>query len=94
MAYHKYSNTFKLILSILCTFLFLIFMKDVWNKYSNEITRIRIRVRNSREGKKLLPCLTFCPVQGFKVEEYFHGETAMLENSFSWEDVFAEKNNS
>ena len=91
MAYHKYSITFKIIFSVLCTILFLIFMKDVWNKYSSEITRTGIRVRNSREGKKLLPCLTICPVQGFKVKGFFHGETAMLENSFSWEDVFAEK---
>ena len=91
MKLNKYFTLLKIVITIFCTFLFLILMEDVWNKYSSKITRTGIRVQSSREEKKYLPCLTICPAPGFKVKGFFHGETAMLENSFSWEDVFAEK---
>ena len=32
-----------------------------------------------------------CILLGFKVKGFFYGEKAMLENSFSWEDIFGEK---
>ena len=91
MKLNKYFTLLKIVITIFCTFLFLILMEDVWNKYLSKITHTGIRVQSSREEKKYLPCLTICPAPGFKVKGFFHGETAMLENSFSWEDVFAEK---
>ena len=67
-------------------------MKDVWNKYSSEITRTGTRVRySSKAEEKKLPCLTVCPAPGFKVKGFFYQENSSLENSFSFEDVFAEK---
>ena len=92
MTFNKYLSFLSIFFKLICTFLFLLLMKDVWNKYSSEITRTGTRVRySSKAEEKKLPCLTVCPAPGFKVKGFFYQENSSLENSFSFEDVFAEK---
>ena len=92
MAYHKYLTPLKIIFTILCVILFLLLMKDVWNKYSSEITRTGTRVRySSKAEEKKLPCLTVCPAPGFKVKGFFYQQNLVDQNSFSLEDMFSPK---
>ena len=57
----------KVLIVSVCLVLFLAQMKDEWTKFHSKITSINFRFRNDNAKEKLLPCLTFCPVPGFKV---------------------------
>jgi hypothetical protein len=51
---------------VVCLFLFLLLMKDVWNKFASKLTATGVQLRTEQITKKLFPHLTICPWPGFK----------------------------
>lgn len=76
----------KVICVALCTFLFVLLMKSVMDKYYEQTTTTGIRFRN--EESRQLPCVTFCPVEVFKKRGFYYEEKSYLENTFRLEDIF------
>jgi hypothetical protein len=56
----------KTIVVVVCLFLFLILMKDVWNKFESKMTTVGVQSRTEKAMKKKLPLLTICSWPRFK----------------------------
>jgi hypothetical protein len=56
----------KTIVVVVCLFLFLILMKDVWNKFESKMTAVGVQSRTEKTMKKKLPLLTICSWPRFK----------------------------
>ena len=63
----------------LCIALFLCQVIIIWIEFFRKETGISISVKEIEEKGKLLPCLTFCPLPGFKGN---HNPESNLQNYF------------
>jgi hypothetical protein len=79
----------KIVGTIFCVGMFFLLMVDIWNKFTNKMTHTRSRnVYTDQPGKKQLPCLTVCPMAGFKQPGFFFDENSFTENCFKLEEIF------
>ena len=44
-----------------------------------------------QENEKLLPCITVCPVPGFKKKGFYFDEGSFDENAFNLSDIFVDR---
>jgi hypothetical protein len=70
-------NILRCCVYVSCGFLFLILMIDVWEKFDKKITTIGSKFRT--ETSELLPCMTFCPLPGFKSKGFFFTNQSYIE---------------
>ena len=79
----------KVITTLVCILLFLALMKEAWNKFDRKTTNTGSRIRFWKNKNKTLPCMTICPMPGFKKKGFFYSEKLLKENSFSLEEIFS-----
>ena len=71
-----------------CAILFLILMNDVWEKFDKKITTFGSKLRT--ETSDLFPCITFCPLPGFKSKGFFFTNRSYFDNTHDMKDLFAD----
>ena len=78
----------KLTCFALCFALFLVVMKSAWVKYTNKVISSGTRTLFDLDGKKQLPCFTFCVADGFKEFGLHFSKEAFMQQTFDLEDIF------
>ena len=73
---------------ILCLSLFLITMRDVWNKFGNKLSNTGIHFRDDYVTHKKLPAVTICAWPAFKERGFFYNQRLFQSKSFAKEDFF------
>ena len=76
----------KAVVFIMLTHVFINLFSEDLQKFNNKMTTTGIKRRPGES--KPLPCITFCPLQGFKTKGFFYTNQSYLENSFSPEELF------
>ncbi len=84
-------NFIKLFVFTILFVIFIIAMKDVWEKFDSKATTTAIEWTDEGHEKKLLPYLTFCPWPAFRNKELHYSEEGFLKNTFELKDVFDDK---
>ena len=77
---------------VVCFGLFFFLMLDVWVKFNTEMTTMGVRFEDQKEETKFLPCLTFCPLNGFKSRKLNYKNASFTEETFSQEEIFSDVN--
>jgi hypothetical protein len=72
-------NILRCCVYVSCGFLFLILMIDVWEKFDKKITTIGSKFRT--ETSEFLPCMTLCPMPGFKSKGFFFTNQSYIDNT-------------
>jgi hypothetical protein len=83
-----FMNSIKIGLTGACFILFLLLMREGWEKFSHKTAHTGIRFIRNPEESKVLPCVSFCTKEGFKRKGYFSNQSSFLENSYSAEEIF------
>ena len=77
---------------VVCFGLFVFLMLDVWVKFNTEMTTMGVRFEDQKEEHKFLPCLTFCPLNGFKSRQFNYENETFTKETFSEEEIFSDVN--
>ncbi len=81
-------NSLKIVLTGACFILFLLLMREGWEKFSHKTAHTGIRFIRNPEESKVLPCVSFCTKEGFKRKSYFSNQSSFLEKFlFSWRNI-------
>ena len=88
MSSKAFYGIFKIFSFLLCFGLFLFLMLDVWQKYYDGMTNIGSRFDDQDEGKKSLPCVTFCPYSSFKKKGLFFKHEDFIQQTYEKEELF------
>jgi len=76
------------ILSIVfCFVLFVLLMLDSYEKFSNKMTSVGVRMLAIETEKKIPPCVTVCPLEGFKTRGFFYKEKEFLMQTYEIDDI-------
>lgn len=73
----------KVLCYFFCIVMFLVLMGDVWDKFNDGITTIGLVEKNLNGNNQSLPCLTFCPEQGFKQRGLYFQEDQYMKQTFN-----------
>ena len=88
MSSKAFYGIFKIFSFLLCFGLFLFLMLYVWQKYYDGMTNIGSRFDDQDEGKKSLPCVTFCPYSSFKKKGLFFKHEDFIQQTYEKEELF------
>ena len=77
---------------VVCCGFFFFLMIDVWVKFNTEMTTMGVRFEDQKEEHKFLPCLTFCPLNGFKSRQFNYENETFTKETFSEEEIFSDVN--
>ena len=84
----KYFFTILQLASFLsCIVLFLLLMFDSYEKFTNKMTNVGVRMKLIEVTEKYLPCVTFCPLQAFRKFGIFYREKHFLRETFTKEEL-------
>ena len=75
---------------ILCIWLFINLMKDIWIKFSSKVTTTGIRFRFSNAEARPLPCFTIHEFSAFKTKGFYYTDEMIKDNSFRREEIFGD----
>ena len=82
----KYFFTILQLASFLIV-LFLLLMFDSYEKFTNKMTNVGVRMKLIEVTEKYLPCVTFCPLQAFRKFGIFYMEKHFLRETFTKEEL-------
>ena len=66
-------------------------MRDVWYKFTTEITNNGVRIKYTEEKKKLLPCFTARPYLAYKEPGFIFTDDEYERRTLKLEDIFSEE---
>jgi hypothetical protein len=66
-------------------------MRDVWDKFTTNITSNGIRIKYSEEKKKLLPCFTARPYLAYKKPGFIFTDDEYEQSTLDLEEIFSEQ---
>lgn len=75
------------IIFISCGILFLLLMKDVWEKFQSKMMTTNSRWRNDQVEEKLAPWITICPLQSYKTLGNHYTTEAYLNNVYTFDEI-------
>ena len=78
----------KYFLFISLLIVFLVLMRDVWNKFSSKMTSTGITFVEPDESGMLFPPFTVCPWPVYKRRGFYFSESDYLKNTYELEDIF------
>ena len=81
----------KISVYCICLTFFIVLMRDVWEKYTTEITSNGIRIKYSEKNKKHLPCFTARPYLAYKNPGFIFTDEEYERNTLNLEDIFSEE---
>jgi hypothetical protein len=70
----------KSVVVVVCLIMFLILMKDVWNKFESKLTSTGVQFRTEKMTKRKLPHLTICPWPSFKKQGILYATLCKSQN--------------
>ncbi len=73
----------KVIVSLVCTIIFVLLMTDVWEKFNSRMTNTATQfIENKKDVEKFLPSVSVCPLPAFKKPGLFYSYKLFQENAF------------
>jgi hypothetical protein len=66
-------------------------MKDIWDKYSQELTTTAILYEQSHQVKKLFPCFTLRYLAPYKKRGFYYDFGQFKASTFSLNDIFEDE---
>ncbi len=79
---------FKTFFAVICFCIFIkMFLEDL-NKFQSKITTTGTRTRNHPNKTKAFPCITLCPLSGFRKREFHFTSKTYKQNTFELADIF------
>jgi len=87
LVFCKIMYLLKATIFIVCFSIFVYLMMGVWNKFNTKSTTTITSLVDNYHHDFQLPCLTACPMKGFKKSGFFFTETDFLSNSYSANDL-------
>jgi len=79
---------FKYFSIIICCALFFYMMKDVWDKFNNQMTSMGVRFRGENIKEKHLPCVTACPWSAFRERGFYFKKDEFSKQTYKKDDIF------
>ena len=81
--FNKSDILIKILIVMVSSGFFVVLMGDVWLRFDSKMTRTGSRFIYDTKSEKKLPCLTLCPMRGFKSNKGAEGDNYQIEDIFS-----------
>ena len=80
--FNKSDILIKILIVMVSSGFFVVLMGDVWLRIDSKMTRTGSRFIYDTKSEKKLPCLTLCPMRGFKSNKGAEGDNYQIEDIF------------